>query len=184
MDVMCLDFLNSEWHDFRGRWVEDRLQKPEWRHEFLKRWDILVPDVPDTETLEELVKLRALIRHIVESLPQAISLDEELHALNQIMRDAPPIPHLYWSEQKYEMKYVPLKKNWEWVMAKIATSFADLLVSTDTRRLKVCENPDCHWVYYDESKSRTRRYCSNDKCGNLLKLRRFRSRQKAAQGKD
>jgi predicted RNA-binding Zn ribbon-like protein len=179
MDMMCLDFLNSEWRDFRGRWVNDRLQQPEWIQEFLKRWDILMPNAPDTETLQALMMLRSLIRRVVESLPDETPSNEDLNTLNKIMRDAPPIPHLYWNGQKYEIKYVSPKKNWHWVMAKIATSFADLLVSTDTRRLKVCENPDCRWVYYDESKSRTRRYCSNDKCGNLLKLRRFRSRHKA-----
>jgi len=36
------------------------------------------------------------------------------------------------------------------------------------------------WAFYDESKNRSRRWCSAAECGNLIKVRRFRERQRAA----
>ncbi|HTD18809.1 MAG TPA: hypothetical protein VK667_04690, partial [Ktedonobacteraceae bacterium] len=38
MDALCLDFLNSEFRDFRGRWVKDQLLEAGWLEQFLIRW--------------------------------------------------------------------------------------------------------------------------------------------------
>ncbi|XEC93808.1 CGNR zinc finger domain-containing protein [Paenibacillus tarimensis] len=37
----------------------------------------------------------------------------------------------------------------------------------------------CRWIYDDESRSRTRSRCDDKRCGNLIKVRRFRERRKA-----
>jgi predicted RNA-binding Zn ribbon-like protein len=44
------------------------------------------------------------------------------------------------------------------------------------RRLKICPADDCAWVFYDESRNRSRRWCSMDVCGNRSKLRAYRTR--------
>jgi predicted RNA-binding Zn ribbon-like protein len=46
-------------------------------------------------------------------------------------------------------------------------------------RLKACENVDCFWVFYDNSRNRTRRWCDSRGCGNLIKVRRFRAKRRA-----
>ncbi|MEO6890894.1 MAG: CGNR zinc finger domain-containing protein [Ktedonobacteraceae bacterium] len=176
MDSACLDFLNSEFRDFRGRWVEDRLQKPEWRAEFLTRWHLAVEDQPDERVLSELTELRGLLRRIVESLGAAGPLEADLALLNQYMNRTVPLPRMFRDGEAYQLEFVPARKDWNWVISEVAMSFADLLVHGDIRRVKICENTLCRWIFYDESKSRTRRYCSPEKCGNLLKLRRFRAR--------
>jgi predicted RNA-binding Zn ribbon-like protein len=45
------------------------------------------------------------------------------------------------------------------------------------RRLKVCGNPDCLWVFYDRSHSRRGAWCDMASCGNLIKNRNFRARR-------
>ena len=58
---------------------------------------------------------------------------------------------------------------------------ADLAVAQATgalARLKACSAPDCQFVYYDHSRSRTSRWCSMDTCGNRIKTRRYRDRQR------
>ncbi|TMC65135.1 MAG: CGNR zinc finger domain-containing protein [Chloroflexota bacterium] len=42
-----------------------------------------------------------------------------------------------------------------------------------------CENPDCRWVYYDESANQNRRWCE-DSCANLMRVRRFRARHQGS----
>ncbi|MNW66741.1 CGNR zinc finger [compost metagenome] len=64
-------------------------------------------------------------------------------------------------------------------MAEIASSFAAALVEKETSRFRICENPDCLWVYYDDTRNRSKRYCDDKLCGNLMKVRRFRARKKA-----
>jgi predicted RNA-binding Zn ribbon-like protein len=41
------------------------------------------------------------------------------------------------------------------------------------------ENDDCRWVFYDESKSQSLRWCASV-CSNLIRVRRFRERHRAS----
>ena len=62
----------------------------------------------------------------------------------------------------------------------IAYSLAQLLQEGDLRRLRRCSNPECILFFYDTSKSATRAWCSLDLCGNKLRVRAFREREKSA----
>jgi predicted RNA-binding Zn ribbon-like protein len=46
------------------------------------------------------------------------------------------------------------------------------------RRLKVCRK--CEWSFYDYSKNRAASWCSMQLCGNRLKTRAYRARQRRA----
>jgi predicted RNA-binding Zn ribbon-like protein len=46
------------------------------------------------------------------------------------------------------------------------------------QRLKACNNPDCQWAYYDRSHSRAGAWCDMATCGNRIKNRRLRQRQR------
>jgi predicted RNA-binding Zn ribbon-like protein len=45
------------------------------------------------------------------------------------------------------------------------------------RRLKVCRN--CQWAFWDRSKNRSGSWCSMQLCGNRLKTRAYRSRNRS-----
>jgi predicted RNA-binding Zn ribbon-like protein len=45
-------------------------------------------------------------------------------------------------------------------------------------RLKMCDSPECHWVFFDRSKPANRRWCSSDRCGNRQKVRTYRERHR------
>lgn len=44
-------------------------------------------------------------------------------------------------------------------------------------RLKACARDDCRWVFHDESRNRSRTWCSMRSCGNRAKAERFRRRR-------
>ncbi|MGD9961082.1 CGNR zinc finger domain-containing protein [Nocardioides sp.] len=46
-------------------------------------------------------------------------------------------------------------------------------------RLKICAADDCAWAYYDHSKNRSRNWCEYG-CGNKVKTRAYRARQRSA----
>lgn len=48
-------------------------------------------------------------------------------------------------------------------------------------RLKVCAADDCRWVFYDRSKPNRGRWCDPLLCGNRMKTRAYRARQRARQ---
>jgi predicted RNA-binding Zn ribbon-like protein len=60
------------------------------------------------------------------------------------------------------------------LIAELAGSCLTLMATGDHRRLKVCGNDACSWMFVDESANRTRRWCDSMICGNLVKVRRFR----------
>jgi predicted RNA-binding Zn ribbon-like protein len=180
MDTIYLDFINSEFRDFRGRWVRDDLQQPGWLEQFLVKWGLQVDDPPDAAVLTTLDGLRTLLRSMTEALVEGQFSDHHQAALNAVLLKMPLNRRLVKGPEGYRLDMVPLKKDWNWVQAEIAASFAHLLVYHDPKRLKICANTNCRWVFYDESKSRTKLYCTPDKCANLLKARRFRARLKKA----
>jgi predicted RNA-binding Zn ribbon-like protein len=45
-------------------------------------------------------------------------------------------------------------------------------------RLKACGNPECRWAFYDRSHSRAGAWCDMASCGNRIKNRRLRQRQR------
>jgi|SRR5581483_2771326 len=179
MDSVCLDFLNSEFRDFRGRWVRDDLLQPDWLEQFLARWGLQIADPLDPATLEALLALRALLARVVDDLAGGRQPSPaDLETLNIFMLKVPLGRRLKLADKQYCLELVPIKKNWDWVQEEIVASFADLLTNYDLRRIKICANAHCRSVFYDESKSRTRRYCTIDKCANLVKVRRFRARHR------
>ena len=46
------------------------------------------------------------------------------------------------------------------------------------QRLKACGNPDCRWAFYDRSHSRVGAWCDMATCGNRIKNRKLRQRQR------
>ena len=56
-----------------------------------------------------------------------------------------------------------------WPMSQAA---ADLLTSDQLRIVRFCEAPDCEWLFLDNSRNRSRRWCDMTTCGNRQKARR------------
>lgn len=45
-------------------------------------------------------------------------------------------------------------------------------------RLKSCANEACHWLYFDQSRNRSKRWCDMQSCGNVINARAYRQRQR------
>lgn len=65
---------------------------------------------------------------------------------------------------------------------QVASSAAELLVSTDRARVRECDGEGCSWLFLDRSPRGNRRWCDMASCGNRAKARRhyhrLRSRQR------
>jgi predicted RNA-binding Zn ribbon-like protein len=177
MDFLFVDFLNSEFRDFRGRWQEDRLLQPQWFADFCARRGFRLASPPDAAILADFIRARAHLRGMAEKIAGGQQLSfADLGLLNSLQVSTPVTRQLIREEQHYRQELVPLQKDWSWVQAEIAASFAEFLTDHDLRRLKICANAHCRAFFYDESKNRTATLCS-EKCSNLLKAQRFRARQ-------
>ncbi len=66
----------------------------------------------------------------------------------------------------------------EGLLALIAQSAADLLLSPAAERVKICPGDRCNWLFLDESPSGRRRWCSMAVCGNRAKAKRHYAQQR------
>jgi predicted RNA-binding Zn ribbon-like protein len=178
MDALCVQFINSEFRDFRGRWERDDLQKPGWLEQFLVSWGLWVEAPIDKDVIASFVALRTLLRRMIEALASGPIAEDDQLSFNAILGNVPLQRILVKDEEGYHLELLPLQRNWDWVQAEIAASFASLMTAQNRKRLKICANPHCRGAFYDDTKSRTQHYCTPAKCGNLWKARRFRARHK------
>jgi len=64
--------------------------------------------------------------------------------------------------------------------ARIVAAAGTLLEHREILRIKVCGGDDCDWLFVDRTKANRRLWCDTRTCGNIARVRRHRSRQKAS----
>ncbi len=62
----------------------------------------------------------------------------------------------------------------------IARSAVELLASADLGRVRVCSSDGCDWLFVDQTRNGSRRWCEMKACGNRAKARRHYHRTKTA----
>jgi len=62
----------------------------------------------------------------------------------------------------------------------LVESAVSLMTSSRMARLRRCGNATCYWLFIDETKNCSRRWCEMASCGNLMKVRRHRARARRA----
>ena len=65
----------------------------------------------------------------------------------------------------------------ESILWPIAQSATDLLTSDRLKRIRMCEAETCAWLFVDESRNHSRRWCDMKVCGNREKARRHYQRE-------
>lgn len=64
-------------------------------------------------------------------------------------------------------------------MARLSEAVARELTQGDAKRMRICANDECRWVFRDYSPAGRRKWCDMSTCGNRAKAARHRERQKA-----
>ncbi|MGY0018061.1 CGNR zinc finger domain-containing protein [Streptomyces sp. YJ-C3] len=62
------------------------------------------------------------------------------------------------------------------LVSRVASAIAEARADGTWPRLKACEAPDCHGVFYDRSPAGRGRWCDMRVCGARAKMRRYRAK--------
>ena len=144
---------------------------------FAHHWHLPITSPPDALALAALRALRALLREMFETAASGQPVtDAQLEELNAFLALAPVMRRVQRSGSGVHLETILLQEGWIAVAAQIAASWVEVLESIPLARLKVCANPDCHWVFLDQSHNLSRCWCRQWACGNLMKVRQFRAR--------
>jgi predicted RNA-binding Zn ribbon-like protein len=61
-------------------------------------------------------------------------------------------------------------------LSAITREAIEIFTGENRERIRACAAADCHLIFYDESRSNNRRWCSMQRCGNRAKVRAYRDR--------
>jgi predicted RNA-binding Zn ribbon-like protein len=142
----------------------------------LERWARAHPAAA-AALFAEAIALREAIYRIFRALACGEAIpDPDLAALNRALAAAHPRHRLAPAGAGYGWQVGPEKSSAPTLLAPVLWSAGDLLAGDRRRRVRLCANGRCLWLFLDESKAGTRRWCNMASCGNRAKARRHYQR--------
>jgi predicted RNA-binding Zn ribbon-like protein len=185
----ALDFVNSV--EYRGApQPGDRLDS----FHALARWGVAAGLISQSEFDRVASPGSVRSSHAARALRSAIALREALyavvvahvhrkppprgagHIIDGRLRDASAASTLQHAEDGSRFWWhIPVRKA-EDVAHRLAQSVDDLLLSLSTVAVHQCGGPRCDWLFIDRSHGHRRLWCQPSKCGNVVRVRRSRSR--------
>ncbi|RIX48743.1 zf-CGNR multi-domain protein [Paenibacillus nanensis] len=181
MSELWIDYANSLWHDWRGDGhAIDKLPQPEWQSAFLQKHRLTAPVPAPATELEEMARFRDLLREFAQRLYEGGSVTEPMMgAVNEQLQRSAVVRRAALHGEDVRLEWQPQENSWNAVLAEAAADFVKSLASGLGSRIRLCDNDNCKWVFLDDTRNRSKRYCEDKTCGNLMKVRRFRERKKA-----
>jgi predicted RNA-binding Zn ribbon-like protein len=190
-DDLCLDFVNTlAW---RG---SERLAESLGSFEDLLKWcasggcsfNRAISAVRATvegrpavavRLLREAIALREAISRIFHAVAEGVVPEAtDMTALNGELRRAPLRMMVDRADGSFGWRLERVTPGLPALLAPVLWSAGDLLTGRRLARVRQCANPECRWLFIDESKAGTRRWCSMTACGNRAKAHRHYVRHK------
>jgi predicted RNA-binding Zn ribbon-like protein len=188
---LCLTFANTlAWRgsptpseslggfaDLMG-WLADATRLPAVTVEMARQWS-----QADRQQAAALFGEAIGLREAVYRLFSAVAANEpvpgaDLALLNRALAAAPPRERVAPADGGYAWETDKIEVSAPGLLAPVLWSAGDLLTRADRRRVRRCANDACLWLFIDESKAGTRRWCDMSSCGNRAKSRRHYLRTK------
>ena len=188
--ALCLDFCNSG-QGIRGsskeEWIADYGDLVDW----LKGAEAIGPTqaarlraaAPQAarEVWQRSMELReALARVLLARTEGKKPQAADLKTIDAEYARSAPFARLAPTEEGFAWSLDPAAEAPDAALRPIVESAVALLTSERLARLRRCGNSTCYWLFIDETRNCSRRWCEMASCGNVMKVRRHRARQRAA----
>jgi predicted RNA-binding Zn ribbon-like protein len=98
---------------------------------------------------------------------------EWIEPINEILRVTEGHDELVGQTGVWKIEFVAREGGLDWLLAAVARSGAEIIAEGARERLRLCANPHCGLFFYDNSRTRRRRWCSMAVCGNRSKVAAF-----------
>lgn len=192
--ALCLDFGNTI-HNWRGVEKEEELRAVADLLQWAKEAGLLSGADHDRLTalynhnpreaaaaLAKGTAMRDLLLSTFAPIANGRSpSSRRLTELNSALAQAPGLLRVRKHSDRIETEWTSAAECLPHVFFSVLTSAAELLASDRLGRIRECAAPDCTWLFVDESRNRSRRWCDMRTCGNRVKARRHYQRAKAEQ---
>jgi predicted RNA-binding Zn ribbon-like protein len=180
---LALDFANLSplardlsWDEFVAFLLDARLVSQD-RATRLRPLLATEPRAVDAVLLR-ILRLRESLRAIFASLVSGESFPASwAEPINELLRITEGHDELVCYKGSWSLQFVARESGLDWLLAAIARSAAELLVEGPRAPIRRCANPSCRLFFYDNSRTRRRRWCSMAVCGNRHKVATFLRRR-------
>ena len=176
--ALCLDFVNTRY--WRGQpQPTETLNGPDdlaaWTTSALARDGKPL----SRREFERAVEARETIWRVFDATARGKApAATDLAALNALLAETPPRASLRRDRAGYAWD-VDLRSGSALAsLAPVLWSAGDLLAGGGLDKVRRCANPECGWLFVDDSRAGKRRWCSMQSCGNRAKARRHYHRSK------
>jgi len=183
---LCLDFANTL--DGRASAPRERLNT----YADLVSWGRQAGTVSPSAARRLLEEASRHPRRAAAVLEQARELREAIYRIwvAEAHQEQPPVEDVELlnsvlaralGHQRLEREGDRYALNWrdddtlESILWRVVKSAAELITSEEAKLVRQCEafaTSDCAWLFIDETRNRSRRWCSMASCGNRAKARR------------
>jgi predicted RNA-binding Zn ribbon-like protein len=191
--ALCLDFCNSG-QGLRGSSKEEWITGYGDLIDWLKAAQAIGPAqaarlraaeerAPEKarEVWTRAIELReALARVLLARTEGRKPLAADLKTIDGEYARSAPFARLAPTDEGFVWSLDPSAEAPDAALRPIVESAAALMTSERLARLRRCGNATCYWLFIDETRNCSRRWCEMASCGNVMKVRRHRARQRAA----
>jgi len=126
-------------------------------------------------------ELRALVRDIAARVDDGRKPTRaQVGTINRVLRQGLHYHALRAEVGGTQFSMSPVGNQLDQARSAVAGSLAHYLSEHDRRRLRVCADDTCRWLFVDRSPAGRRRWCDMSTCGNRAKVARHRARARAA----
>jgi predicted RNA-binding Zn ribbon-like protein len=105
---------------------------------------------------------------------------EWVEPINEILRITEGHDELVSLDGIWKIEFVAREGGLAWLLAAVARSGAEIIAEGARAPLRLCANPHCGLFFYDNSRTRRRRWCSMAVCGNRSKVAAFARKRASA----
>lgn len=135
----------------------------------------------DAATLAEIIALREALYRTFTAVAQHTAPDgRNLDLLNRTLMKAPARTQLINKDGAYFWRVEHLEPKIPDLLTPILWTAGDMIAEPRRDRVRLCANEKCVWLFLDDSKSGTRRWCDMKACGNRAKAHRHYEKKKKA----
>jgi len=105
---------------------------------------------------------------------------EWIEPINEVLRITEGHDELVGQDGVWRIEFMAREGGLDWLLAAVARSGAEIIAEGARARLRLCANPHCGLLFYDNSRTRRRRWCSMAVCGNRSKVAAFARKHASA----